>query len=255
MLTRYIYLLRYVLLITDVIMLNIVYFSAYYLSLSFGKSIPDELHQHYLVVCNLIWLFNTAVFGLYTLYGARKLTRIYRGTWRSVALHIVLFTGYLMLSKDHDFSKTFLLTFYVLLCFSFLLNRFLGTAIQYYFLTRFNGAKKVAVMGSNRTAVRISNYFQKQRNIQFCGIVGGDEHMFSVSGNELSEATCTKLAEAAGNGVVDLYVAVAPERMTDVKPLMLEAEKHCIRLKFIPDFGGSLGTPYTVSYLGVSFPS
>ncbi|WP_048903545.1 undecaprenyl-phosphate glucose phosphotransferase [Pedobacter sp. V48] len=254
MLTRYIYLLRYVLLVTDVIMLNIIYFSAYYLSLSFGKSIPDELHQHYLVVCNLIWLFNTAVFGLYTLYGARKLTRIYRGTWRSVALHIVLFTGYLMLSKDHDFSKTFLLTFYVMLCFSFLLNRFLGTAIQYYFLSKFNGAKKVAVMGSNRTAVRISNYFQKQRNVQFCGFVGGDEHMFSVSGNELSEATCTKLAEAAGNGVVDLYVAVAPERMTDVKPLMLEAEKHCIRLKFIPDFGGSLGTPYTVSYLGGEFP-
>ena len=68
MLTRYIYLLRYVLLITDVIMLNIIYFSAYYLSLSLGKSISDELHQHYLVVCNLIWLFNTAVFGLYTLY-------------------------------------------------------------------------------------------------------------------------------------------------------------------------------------------
>lgn len=254
MLTRYIYLLRYILLITDVIMLNILYFSAYYLSLNLGKSVSDEVHQHYLIVCNLIWLFNTAVFGLYSLYGARKLTRIYRGTWRSVALHMVLFTGYLMLTRNQDFSRTFLAIFYILLSFSFLLNRFLGTAMQYYVLVKFNGAKKVAVMGSNRTAVRISNYFQKQRNIQFCGFVGGDEQMFSATGDELSEITCAKLAEAASSGVVDVYVAVAPERISDIKVLMQEAEKHCLRLKFIPDFGESLGTPYTISYLGGEFP-
>jgi putative colanic acid biosysnthesis UDP-glucose lipid carrier transferase len=252
--TRYVYLLRYILMITDVIMLNLVYFASFFISLNLGKSLSEELHQHYIVVCNLIWLFNTAVFGLYSLYGARKLERIYRATWRSVALHVFIFTGYLLLSKNVDFSKTFLVVFYVMLAFSFMLNRFIGTALQYVLLHKFNGAKKVAVMGSNNTALRISAYFQKQRNIQFYGFVGGDEHMYTVNGNGLSDVTSLKLAEAAGNGVVDVYVAVAPERMPEVRPLMLEAERQCIRLKFIPDFGGSLGSPYTVSYLGGEFP-
>jgi len=254
MLTRYVYLLRYVLLITDVIMLNIVYFLAFYLSLSFGKSVSTELHRQYIVVCNIIWLFNTAVFGLYTLYGARKLTRIYRGTWKSILAHMALFVVYLIFFNSLYFSKTFLLIFYFLLTFSFILNRFLGTAIQYYFISRFNGAKKVAVMGSNQTAIRISSYFQKQRNVQFCGFVGDDQDMYTEQDGELAEVTSLRLAEAAGNGVKDVYVAVAPERMPEVRPLMSEAEKLCIRLKFIPDFGGSLGSPYTVSYLGGEFP-
>jgi putative colanic acid biosynthesis UDP-glucose lipid carrier transferase len=241
-------------MITDVIMLNLVYFASFYITLNLGKSLSEEQHQHYVVVCNLIWLFNTAVFGLYSLYGARKLERIYRATWRSVALHVFIFAFYLLLSKNVDFSRTFVVVFYALLAFSFIVNRFIGTAMQYVLLHRFNGAKKVAVMGSNNTALRISAYFQKQRNVQFYGFVGDDEHMYTVNGNEISDVTSLKLAEAAGSGVVDVYVAVAPERMPEVRPLMQEAEKQCIRLKFIPDFGGTLGSPYTVSYLGGEFP-
>lgn len=252
--TRYVYLLRYILMITDVVMLNLVYFAAFYITMALGKSVSEELQRHFIVVCNLIWLFNTAVFGLYTLYGARKLERIYRGTWRSILLHILLFALYLSLSKNNDFSRTFLVVFYVLLSCAFIMNRFIGTAMQYVLLHKFNGAKKVAVMGSNNTAMRISAYFQKQRNVQFYGFVGDDEHMYTGSGGDLSDATSLKLAEAAGNGVVDVYVAVAPERMPEVRPLMQEAERQCIRLKFIPDFGGALGSPYTVSYLGGEFP-
>jgi Undecaprenyl-phosphate glucose phosphotransferase len=140
------------------------------------------------------------------------------------------------------------------LAFAFILNRFLGTVLQYLLLTKFNGAKKVAVMGSNNTALRISAYFEKQRNVQFYGSVGDDEHMYSGDDNGLSAMISSRLAEAAENGVMDVYVAVAPERMQDVRPLMTEAERQCIRLKFIPDFGGALGSPYTISYLGGEFP-
>jgi putative colanic acid biosynthesis UDP-glucose lipid carrier transferase len=119
--TRYVYLLRYILMITDVIMLNLVYFASFYITLNLGKSaFGRALHQHYVVVCNLIWLFNTAVFGLYSLYGARKLERIYRATWRSVALHVFIFAFYLLLSKNVDFSRPSLS--YFMLCLHFPLS-------------------------------------------------------------------------------------------------------------------------------------
>lgn len=252
--TRYIYLLRYVLLVSDLILLNLVYYIAYLVTLQLGKSAPAQLHQHFVVVCNLIWLFNSAVWGLYTSYGVRKLERIYRGTFRSFAMHVALFGVYLAIAGNIDFSKVFLSAFYISLFVFFIMSRFAGTVVQYVFLNRFNLAKKIAVMGSNDTAVRISNYFDKHRSVQFYGSVGDDDAIYAQDGDILTETVSQKLAQAAANGVMDVYVAVAPERMGDVRSLLSEAEKQCVRLKFIPDFGGAIGSPYTVSYLGGEFP-
>ena len=217
-------------------------------------SVDSDLHQHFLVVCNLLWLFNSAIWGLYTSYGVRKLERIYRGTARSFALHLIVFSLYLLSARNLEFSKTFLVVFYGGLMLVLMLSRFVGTVIQYVFLDKLNLAKKIAVMGSNDTAVRISNYFEKHRSVQFYGSVGDDDSIYAQDGDILTETVSQKLAQAAANGVMDVYVAVAPERMGDVRSLMSEAEKQCVRLKFIPDFGGAIGSPYTVSYLGGEFP-
>jgi len=252
--TRYNYLLRYILLITDVIMLNIVYFLSYFITDQLGKDLVDELDADYVIVCNLIWFFCATFCGLYSLYGIRRLERIYRETWRSIAFHFILFTVFLLFSRNSEFSRTFLLVFYGLLSVSFLINRFLGTAFQYVLLAKFNAAKKVAVMGSNATAIRISEYLQKQRTLSFYGFVGDDESIYNEEGGIVSDLVSQKFSEAASAGVQDVYVAVAPNRMTEVSALVDEADRQCIRLKFIPDLGGSLASPYTIDYLGGEFP-
>ena len=252
--SRYIYLLRFILPVTDILMLNLVYYLSYYITGDIGKALSDELNQHFVVVCNLIWLFSTALFGLYSAYGARRLERIYRGTLRSIILHFAFFTIYLLFSKHADFSRTFLIIFYGLLSLSFVLNRFIGTSFQYILLNRFHATRMVAVMGSNDTAIRISNYLQKQRTLSFYGFVGDDDSIYDENNGVVSEIVSQKLADAALHGVLDVYVAVAPERMSDVKALVREADKQCVRLKFIPDLGGTLATPYTISYLGGEFP-
>lgn len=252
--TRYNYLLRYILLITDVIMLNAVYYLSYFITESLGKHLVDELDASYVIVCNLIWFFCSLFCGLYSLYGIRRLERIYRETWRSIAFHFMLFTLFLLFSRNSEFSRTFLLIFYSLMCLSFLLNRFLGTAFQYVLLAKFNAAKKVAVMGSNGTAMRISDYLQKQKTLSFYGFVGDDESIYNEEGGIVSDLVSQKFSEAAAAGVQDVYVAVSPHRMTEVSALVDEADRQCIRLKFIPDLGGSLASPYTIDYLGGEFP-
>lgn len=252
--TRYNYLLRYILLITDVIMLNAVYFLSYFITERLGKHLYDELDSNFVIVCNLIWFFCATFCGLYSLYGIRRLERIYRETWRSIAFHFILFTVFLLFSRNNEFSRTFLIVFYGSLCLSFLLNRFLGTAFQYVLLAKFNAAKKVAVMGSNATAMRISEYLQKQRTLNFYGFVGDDESIYNDEGGIVSDLVSQKFSEAAAAGVQDVYVAVAPNRMTEVSALVDEADRQCIRLKFIPDLGGSLASPYTIDYLGGEFP-
>ncbi|WP_254070893.1 undecaprenyl-phosphate glucose phosphotransferase [Pedobacter sp. L105] len=252
--TRYLYLLKYILPITDVLMLNIVYISAYYFTAYLGKGLNEELQRHYLVVCNLLWLFNTAVFGLYSEYNARKIERIYRGTVKSLLLHFVLFSIYLLFAKDYEFSRSFLLFFYIFLFLAFMANRFIGTYIQHVLINKFNSTRKVAVLGNNDTGIRLVNYLQKQRNVDFYGIVGDDECIYGDGNGTISLSACEKLQEAAAYGVKDVYVSVAPSRMHEIGPLILEADKQLLRLKFIPDLAGALAAPYTISYMGGEFP-
>lgn len=252
--TRYLYLLKYILPITDILMLNMIYILSYYLTEYLGKSVSYELWQHYIVVCNLIWMFNSAIFGLYTEYGARRLERIYRGTYKSILLHAVLFAVYLMLAKDVDFSRTFLLVFYGLLVIGFILNRFIGTAFQFLLVHRFNVTKKVALLGGSPTGNRLAAYLEKQRNIDFYGYLDREANIYDTDDGELSELTITQLEQAAQDGVKDVYVSVAPERMSEVRALMQCADEKLIRLKFIPDLESRLAAPYTISYLGGEFP-
>ena len=252
--TRYLYLLRYILPLTDIIMLNLIYVCAYYVTEYLGKSVSYELWQHYIVVCNLIWMLNSAIFGLYTEYGARRLERIYRGTYKSVALHGVLFAIYLMFAKDVDFSRTFLLVFYGLLVVGFILNRFVGTAFQFLLVNKFHVTKKVALMGGNATGNRLAAYLQKQRNVDFFGYLDTRANIYDEEDGDLSEFTAAQLEMAAQNGVKDIYVSVAPERMSEVRALMQVADAKLIRLKFIPDLESRLAAPYTISYMGGEFP-
>jgi putative colanic acid biosynthesis UDP-glucose lipid carrier transferase len=235
-------------------MLNIIYFISYYTTIYLGKTISQEIIQNQIIVCNLLWLLCTAMLGLYRLAGSRSLEEIYRGTLRSVVSHFMLYTLYLLFSKDVDFSRTFLIVFYGLLSVSFIINRFIGTTFEFVLINKFKGARKVAVMGSNNTALRISNYLQTQRNLEFCGFVGDDESIYTEPGGIVPEFVSRKISEAAKKGIKDIYVAVAPNRMSQLKALEEEADKQCVRLKFVPDLGGQISPSYMIDYLGSEFP-
>lgn len=88
-------------------MLNLVYWGSFHIANYMGKWVSYPLFQQYAVICNLLWLFNALFFGLYSEFSARKLERIYRGTWRSIVAHFVLFSLYLLFERDAEFSRTF----------------------------------------------------------------------------------------------------------------------------------------------------
>ncbi|MES2777730.1 MAG: undecaprenyl-phosphate glucose phosphotransferase [Bacteroidota bacterium] len=252
--TRYLYLLRYILPLTDVLMLNVVYFFSYWVTNNVGKYVSFELLQHYVVVCNLIWLFVALLFGLYTEYNARKVERIYRGTLRSVIAHFVLFTLYLLFLRDNDFSRTFLLIFYALLSVAFVFNRFAGTVLQLLLVKKFHVTKKIAVMGMNSTGQRIAEYLKKQRNVDFYGFISDHPGTYSVENKVATDIAIAEMQLAADNGVEDMYVSIAPEKMAGITDLVYEADKYLLRLKFIPDIAGTLAAPYTIKYMGGEFP-
>ncbi len=252
--TRYLYILKYLLPVTDLLMVLAVYFFSYQFTSYLGKSVDAELQWHYVVVCSLLWIVSTTSFGLYTEYGSRRIERIYRGTWRSVLLHAVLFSVYLFFSKQNEFSRSFLVVFYGTLGILFLVNRFIGTSFQFLLFNHLRGVKSVAIMGNNATGTQLATYFEKQKYIEFHGFIPDVPDHYLERDGKLSSAVGRQFELAVEKGIKDIYVTIAPERMSDMLLLTEEAERQCVRLKFIPDISGALLSPYTVSYLGNEFP-
>jgi len=253
--TRYIFLLRYILPIVDLLVINVTYFTAYEITKHIGKIGWLEANVNRLIVCNLIWLVCSAFFGLYNIFlGDRKMERVYSATWKSAVLHFVLFIIYLAFHKENDFSRSFVIIFYLLLIVAFVINRFLGTSFHYMLLTKLKTVRKIAIIGSNNLSVRVLAYFEEENNVAFYGSLGGDESVYFKRNTDIADNVAKKITTAAQAGVKDIYVTVAPERMTEVQPLLEEADKQGVRLKFIPDLGLNFSPNYAISYLGGEFP-
>lgn len=252
--SRYLFLLRYILPFLDLVMFNFLYQLAYKLSHNFGVIVTQDVNHNHLIVGNLIWLVCTAFFGLYTILGDRKLERVYRATWKSVAAHLILFPTYLILHHDNHFSNAFVMLFYALLIIGFVLNRFVGTSLHVIVNDRYRTIKKVALLGSGQVSSRLDDYLKDEKGVVFYGNLGGDEFIYFDKATLISENVASTLAAAAYAGVNEIYATVTLDRMEELHPLLEEADKQGIRLKFIPDLGLTTGSTYDVSFFTNEFP-
>lgn len=249
--TRYLYLLRIILGISDFALLNLCFYLGFYLANKYGHSVNFSIYSENILTCNLIWFVSTGFFRLYTIPVLQSLETIYRFTWRSVVLHGVLFISILFFANQDNVSRLFVLTFYGLTIFSFLMSRFMGTIIEMILMKHFGIRKTVAVLGMNSGGFRLASYLEQQKNVHFQGFLGEEGFYVDESG-ELIPAAARQLKLAATSGVKEVYVAITPDRLQDAPQLIKEAEKQCIRLKFVPDMNAHI-TPFQISYMG-EFP-
>ncbi|WP_207425339.1 undecaprenyl-phosphate glucose phosphotransferase [Pedobacter sp. SYSU D00535] len=249
--TRYLYLLRFILAFTDFFLINVCFFVSYYLSNKYISHIPEHVYRQNILTCNLMWLTSAGFVRLYMEDTISKLENIYSGTWRSVALHGVLFMFYLFFTNT-DFSRYFLVCFYTFLIVGFILSRFTGTALEAVLSRYFGIRRPVAVLGNNQGARKFAAYLEQQPSIHFHGFLGDEDGYYIDSNGELLPAAVEQLKMAAESGVKDVYVSLTPERMGDAPFLLKEAEKQCVRLKFVPDLTATTAA-FKINHMG-EFP-
>jgi len=232
--TRYFYLLRFTLAWTDLALVNVCFFLAYYLSNKYAVAIDKNIYLHSVIICNLIWIICTGVSKLYTDQTIHKPESIYRATWKSLALHMALFVAYLFFSNSIYFSKYFFISFYALLLMSFLLSRFTGTALQALLNKNFGVRKAVAILDMNQGGSKLARYLEQQNSLNFVGFLD-DGISVSEQGELVMTSAAKQLTAAVNSGVDEVFVSIDTHRMSEVTELIREGEKQCVRLKFVPD--------------------
>lgn len=246
---RFLYGVCFFLAIADLFLIN----GAFFLAWEFSYPGPVmEGYRHQLVNLNLIWILSAHFLRLYHRDNIQKVESVLRSTWKTLATHMVLFITSMGVLGEVTAPVKFLAGFYGLCIAAFLVSRFMITALETILTRRYRIRKPVAVMGINDTGIRLAAFFEgNSSQYAFQGFLEENDDAFYVDGSgHLLPGVCEQIRKAAASNIQEVYVSLSPDRMNEVSHLLQEAEKQCIRLKFVPDFSSALNSGYRISYLG-----
>lgn len=233
--------------VTDIMVINLSYIIANdFQGYRSGGSVSQ------LIVANYLWLLSAVYFGLYSRKFIHSLTHIYKLTFKSFILFTFLFFPYIALSNGNPSSTGFLVQFYLVIMVLMLVNRFLYTISEKLLKKYFKITQSVAILGSNDMSMRLAGYFQESDNhFTFEGFLSKDDTSYLDSSGCVLPSIVNQIESAAHSGIKDIYVSLGADRHTEYVLLQKEAEKHCMRLKLVPDIANSsIVNHLKISYMG-----
>jgi hypothetical protein len=128
--SRQLLLLRLCLALSDLILLNACLFVGFHLSNKYGMHLDKSIYRDNILAASILWLAASFLFRLYDEYTVYLLKDIYRAKWRSITLHSILFSLFLLLKVQPNFPVYFMLTFYSLVLVAFILSRFAAKTLK-----------------------------------------------------------------------------------------------------------------------------
>lgn len=243
--TRYLYIIYFIMSVTDVAILNLSF--VFFNYILYPKSIGDAGTQ---VVANYLWLLAALAFGLYTRKAKHKTEDIYRITIKSFILYTFLFLSYVQFSAHH-LSAGLLLSFYTIMFSGLILSRVVGSAFEKNLKKHYKIARPVAVIGLNSMGLRLAGYFQNSdAHFNFEGFLDKENNSFLDGSGNILPAVKEQISAASKKGIKDVYVSLSANRISEFDRLQREADKHCLRLKLVPDISNSFSGDLQLSYLG-----
>jgi putative colanic acid biosynthesis UDP-glucose lipid carrier transferase len=237
------------------LLINCAYFLAHYFNnLAINVQTFDYYRQN-LISVNLTWLIAANIFQLYNKANIENIEQIFRSTWKSVAFHGGLFVSYLVFFQEREISNHLMFFFYSFCIIGFISSRFLCTILEIEFIRRYKTGRPVAVLGLNQMGLRLASFFESnKKQYSFQGFLDNEDESILVDpSGRLLPGTCEQIRKASEKNIKDVYVSLSADRMSEAGSLILEAERQCVRLKFVPDFSHLLDSAFTINYMG-EFP-
>ncbi|WP_153800195.1 undecaprenyl-phosphate glucose phosphotransferase [Foetidibacter luteolus] len=267
--SRFDFFVRVGLLLFDVLLLNGALFAAFYIFESF-ENMHIQTRVNLLYVVNLLWLLFAAVFKMYDHKTYGRFSHVKNTTINSLFIFTLFFSFYLAFVKQPEitigFSLYFLLQFIITVC----LSRIVLKKIVHHYVRNTTKRKKIAIIGFNETARKLAQYFNDQKTaFEFSGFFD-DASIKSQVINEQIEHTNNAFGGgnlnnfvkgpvkdiinyALHNDIKEIYSTLLPDA-AGIKSLVQEADQHCLRIKFVPDFSSIINPSYSVNYLNNQLP-
>ncbi|WP_343694786.1 exopolysaccharide biosynthesis polyprenyl glycosylphosphotransferase [Flavobacterium sp.] len=201
----------------------------------------------------LSWLFSVTYFRLYRIDVLFSLECFFRNSWRAFFTQRILWHSYIFIFQDNVLyffgsrANLFQLSF---LLFYFLLSRILFTLV----ISKIKGwvfkRYTVAIWGFNKTSIELASHLETNSFfIDFVGIINENSNVEYTSNEEFSEALSQAIHKASNDNINELYIVSKPDFISDLNYFFELGDKHCMRLKFVPDFSSISKKHFNSSHL------
>ncbi|WP_165932724.1 exopolysaccharide biosynthesis polyprenyl glycosylphosphotransferase [Flavobacterium cellulosilyticum] len=199
-------------------------------ALLFNKLIPITI---------LSWLFSVSYFRLYRIDVLFSLDDFYRNSWRAFLTQRVLWYSYVFIFPDNPlysfFSKANLFQLSFLLSY-FMISRIMFTLVIVKIKGWIDKRYTIAIWGFNKTSIELASQLESNSFfIHFMGILNEDSDINYNTKDEFSTALTTAIHEASEENINEMYIVAKPDFISDLNYYFELGDKHCMRLKFVPD--------------------
>jgi putative colanic acid biosynthesis UDP-glucose lipid carrier transferase len=184
----------------------------------------------------LSWLFSITYFRLYQVEMLFNLGEFFANSWRAFLTQRILWHSYIYFFYDNRLyvlgGKAYLFQLSFLL-FYFLLSRILFTLVILKIKKWVNKRYTVAIWGFNKTSIELASHLESNSYfIDFLGILNENSSLNYITREDFSFALTNAINNASEKNVNELYIVTQP----DLNYFFELGDKHCMRLKFVPDF-------------------
>lgn len=262
--SRFDYLVRISLLIFDFLLLNGTLLVAFEIFDSYRLMLPGT-RINLLYITNLIWLALTALLKMYNYRSTGRYSHLKNTTINSLLVFAIFFGFYLVIVKQDDISLGFALYFMIQFITAICCSRLILKSIIRGFVKNTRTRKKIAIIGFNETARKLAEYFSGQKTtFEFSGFF--DDEMVKTQALAMPVAPNEAVVKsnlpsnikggvkdifdyAINNNIKEIYSTLLPDDNKNVQELLTMADKHFLRIKFVPDFTNMLRSTYHINYM------
>jgi putative colanic acid biosynthesis UDP-glucose lipid carrier transferase len=108
----------------------------------------------------------------------------------------------------------------------------------------------VAIWGFNKTSIELASQLETNSFfIDFVGIINENSSVSYETKADFSEALCAAIDTASSNNINELYIVTKPDFIADLNLFFELGDKHCMRLKFVPDLSTISKKHFSVGHL------
>lgn len=243
--TQYLYLLYFALKTTDLILVNICFVLAFKL-----VNEPFDSYLFFLLISNYLWGLAAYLSGVYKSNKTKRTIEVLYGSVKAFILFAFFFST-LILASNYSANILKVTVIYFNLIFAgLIITRFLGSFFEFYFKRLFNINKSVVVIGNDSMSLKLATFFENAENhYSFKGFLDvGKESTGSKPGAN-DEVVEKYIRDASLSGINEVYLTMPVDKLGDANSLLRLAEKHCVRLKFVPDWDTYFQATCKVDYM------
>lgn len=235
--SRYGYLIRWLIGIGDIVVLNFIFFLAYYGLGSSGVNAISHSLREVLLLLNFSYFLSLYFVPIQLHKAVVFIDKIVQRAITLVTILIFLFATCLIFLNVGDLLATFLVVYYVAMCIVFSLWRvFVRVSLKWYRRKGYN-FKKIVIVGAGKNGMDLYRVMKDDMAYGFnvLGFFDDNPELVNTLPNLLGTTSDVE-SYALANGVDEIYCTLPGTNDEKIVRLLNFSEKYMIRFYIVPEF-------------------